>query len=190
MPQPIGYAFAPTAENAQERSRGGLDQSQRALQTLSFSLPSFAGAGRRKGLSPLQGQSYAGSPISQAVLQSVLRTVLGVDAAASFGGDGGSSDPAGVYGPSGGEVSPSFLQSLTGGRTPTPVIHPGGDERIKLDEGGSSTPGMGYDPPTFDRTGASGEPRGQSPFADWADQERGLGRQMGYQPPDFSGGFY
>lgn len=183
MPQPIGYAFAPTTENAQERPRGGMDQSQRALQTLSFSLPTFAGAGRRKGLSPLQGQSFAGSPMSQAVLQSVLRTVLGPEAMGSF--DQSSSDPAGVHGT--GEVSPSWLDAFQGRPSRAPVIHPGGDGRLP-GEGGSVSGEM-FGAPAFTRPGGEGGGRAPGSYSTWTTDERGLGSdRLGYLPPDFASG--
>ena len=80
----IGYSFAPTFQNAELAKAGVPNASpQQALQTLSFQLkPKMAGApGNADGLSPLQGTERVGSSIAEAVLASVLRTVLGVDAA-------------------------------------------------------------------------------------------------------------
>jgi hypothetical protein len=76
MANPLGYSFAPNFDNAEQGRRGGSPATtpQTPLQTLSFRLPKFKGAGG--GLSPLQGTS-AGSSLSRAVLESVLRTVLG-----------------------------------------------------------------------------------------------------------------
>lgn len=184
MPQPIGYNFAPTFENAETGRRGQpADQAQRAIQTLSFQLPKFAGAGRT-GVSPLQGQPFAGSPISQAVLQSVLRTILGPDAVmGAFADPNASSDPAGVHGSS--EVSPSMFPMPTG-PSRSPTIHIG-----------DSGPRLPLGPP-FMSGGASGEipPFGMSswdgsetsPYRSWMDQERALGRQpLHYLSPEFGG---
>lgn len=80
---PLGYSFAPTFSNAELGKRGGSPpaSSQQALQTLSFRLkPRIAGAPGSP--TSLMGAGPQGSPISSAVLESVLRTVLGPDAAA------------------------------------------------------------------------------------------------------------
>lgn len=70
----FGEVFAPTTDNAQMARRGG-QRSQDPLRTLSFQLPQMSG-----------GQPRAGSSVGHAVLQSVLRTVLGHDAANSMSG--------------------------------------------------------------------------------------------------------
>lgn len=69
----FGEVFAPTTDNAQMATRGG-QRSQGPLRTLSFQLPKTG------------GQPRAGSSVGHAVLQSVLRTVLGHDAANTLSG--------------------------------------------------------------------------------------------------------
>jgi hypothetical protein len=194
MPQPIGYNFAPTGDNAEQGRGQRADQAQRAIQTLSFQLPKFAGASRK--LSPLQGQQMAGSPISQAVLQSVLRTIFGADATmGSFADPHASSDPAGVYGPAPREFSPGMLPP-GGGRTPDPTIHIGDGGR---DNSGLGIMSSGFGegpvaPPFFDRTtpGGSAAPPSPAPgpYSSWAPDERALGsyNQIGHLMPDFQGG--
>lgn len=136
MPEgnPLGYSFAPTFQNAEMGARGGAPpaQAQQALQTLSFRLkPRVAGA--PGSLSPLQGQDRAGSSIGQAVLESVLRTVLGAGAVLPGQAMGLSSDPNGVHGPlrqvsrdpgiGGGAPMPTV--------TPNPTFLPGDDEKVE-----------------------------------------------------------
>lgn len=74
-----GYSFAPTFDNAEDARRGGTPAmtAQDPLQVLSYRLPKWTGAGG--GLSPQQSQTMAGG-IGNAVLESVIRTVLGPDA--------------------------------------------------------------------------------------------------------------
>lgn len=79
----LGYSFAPTTDNADLGKRGGQPpyRTQDPIRTLNFQLPQVTGA---NSISPLAGQTRAGSSIGQAVLQSVLKTVLGADAASAF----------------------------------------------------------------------------------------------------------
>jgi hypothetical protein len=129
--QAPGYVFSPTNANADRARRGEVTPTtgQGPIQTLSYSLPKFKGAG---GLSPLQGDKPSGaSPFASAVLQSVLRTVLGSEAEAFFGGsmDGGSPESSSPQAADAGFSS--VLQALTaspgGGAPKAPVIKPGID---------------------------------------------------------------
>jgi hypothetical protein len=135
MPQPLGASFAPTFENARTMrpTGGGAAPSAQALQVLSYNLtPRVAGA---PGVSPLQGQKRAGSSMGQAVLESVLKTVLGADAAMDISQGAQSSSPFGTQGPDPG------VSGMTGGQIPNPVVHPGGgDGRVRVDDqtGGTS----------------------------------------------------
>lgn len=81
----LGYSFAPTFENAELGKRGGApgDFPQGSLQVLNFRLPSVTGAPGSNALSPLTGDRPTGG-FGSAVLQSVLHTVLGPDAAAAL----------------------------------------------------------------------------------------------------------
>lgn len=159
MPTPnFGYSFEPNAENAERARMGGAPgaQPQGAIQTLNYRLPRVTGAA---GLSPLVGQNKVGSSFGGAVLQSVLRTVLGAQqASALMGGEDSSlggddrrtTDPGSAIleqlsrgsmsaptfpGPSGPPSAPS---------TPDPVVIPGDDDRDR--SGGSSVP----EPPAFE----------------------------------------
>lgn len=113
MPGPnFGYSFSPTNENAMQ-SRG--DRGQPAsggqggagtIQTLNFKMPSIAGSPHNP--SPLSTDTQVGSSFGGAVLQSVLRTVLGADQAASVMN-------AAPQGGGGGDQGQSILQMLGGG---------------------------------------------------------------------------
>lgn len=121
MPQPLGASFAPTFDNARQirPTTGGTAPSSQALQVLSYNLqPRVAGA---PGLSPVQGQRRAGSSMGQAVLESVLKTVLGPDAAVAIGQQAESSSPFG------GPMTDPGIGAMTAGQAPNPVIHPGGE---------------------------------------------------------------
>jgi hypothetical protein len=114
----VGYSFAPTFDNADMGRRGGSPpaSSQQALEVLNFNLkPKVAGAAMG-GFSPLVGQNQAGSSIGQAVLQSVLRTVLGEGGMDMFG-----------EGALGRDRDPGLPAGMTPGQAPAPVIHPGGE---------------------------------------------------------------
>lgn len=93
----LGYSFAPTFENAQQVRGGGAAgaQPQGAIQTLNFRLPSVTGAASSRALSPLVGDQQRGSSFGSAVLESVLRTVLGSDAVAALYSGGGASTYSG-----------------------------------------------------------------------------------------------
>lgn len=101
MPQPLGYSFAPTGENAEQGKQGGKppQTSQSALQTINYRLPKVQGSA---AISPLISQDQAGSPFSSAVIQSVLRTVLGPGGLDAFRDSGGESS------------DDSFLRGLSG----------------------------------------------------------------------------
>lgn len=89
MPGPnFGYSFEPTMESADRARRGGVPGAapQGAIQTLNFRLPRVTGAA---SLSPLTGQDRVGTNFGGAVLQSVLKTVLGPQAASFLGDQGG-----------------------------------------------------------------------------------------------------
>lgn len=84
----FGYAFAPTSDQAAQAKAGTVSPpagGQQSLTTLNFKLPSASGdvgaAAEVPGaISPLIGvQPSGGGSLSSAVLQSVLRTVLGPD---------------------------------------------------------------------------------------------------------------
>ena len=144
MANPIGYSFAPTFQNAELAQQGATPgtAAQQALQTLTFKLkPKMAGA---PGLSPLQGSERVGSSIGEAVLASVLRTVLGIDAAALL-----QSGSAAAHGDT---YSDSMRRerNLPGGpRNPvSPIAMPGRDPGLP-----EMTPGRPGDP-TF---GAGGD---------------------------------
>lgn len=94
MPGPdFGELFAPTSDNAQQiRGSAASAAPQGTIQTLNFRLPQVTGAA---SMSPQYRQEQAGSSFGGAVLQSVLRTVLGSDQASGYtdlspGGGGGS----------------------------------------------------------------------------------------------------
>jgi hypothetical protein len=73
----IGFAFAPTFENARmEPGRGAGSQPQGAVQTLNYRLPRVSPG----AISPLVGDRPAQGGFSSAVIESVLRTILGPDA--------------------------------------------------------------------------------------------------------------
>ena len=100
MAENFGYTFAPTFANAEDGKRGGTppQQASGALRTLNYSLPRVAGAA---SISPLVSQPGAGGalPFSNAVLQSVLKTILGTDAVAAMNGmPSGSQAPTDTYG--------------------------------------------------------------------------------------------
>ena len=80
----LGYSFAPTFENAETAKRGGspAEFPQGSIQVLNFRLPRVAGAPGPNALSPLVGDRPSGG-FGNAVLQSVLQTVLGPEAAAA-----------------------------------------------------------------------------------------------------------
>lgn len=150
----LGYSFAPTPENAEQGKTGGTppQTSQSALQTLNYRLPSFQGATRSaRAISPLVSDTQAGSNFGDAVIQSVLRTVLGPGGLDGFMGSGGANDEVGpgsdrFYAP--GSRSPvasqprdpgsDVLQRASGlgdvSRPPNPSIRPGGGDIGRVDE--------------------------------------------------------
>lgn len=159
MPSPnFGYSFSPTQENAQLARTGQVAGAapQGAIKTLNFRLPAQVGRASARSISPLVGQQSAGSGFGGAVLQSVLRTVLGVEAAAALmghsgngGGIGGedrrTSRDAGsdIFRALSGGQSPSSASPFTAApplQTPDPVFVPGQE----TGEGPASPP---YQPP-------------------------------------------
>lgn len=74
----LGYSFAPSLENAEGERNSPALSAQDPLQVLSYRLPKWKGAAG--GLSPMQGSEQLGSSISSAVLDSIIRTVLGPQA--------------------------------------------------------------------------------------------------------------
>lgn len=93
MAQSIGDVFAPTFANADVARRGGVPaaRAQDAIQVLNFRLPTVVGAATSNALSPLVSQDRRGD-FGGAVLQSVLRTVLGADAGAILSGSPAAND--------------------------------------------------------------------------------------------------
>lgn len=146
----LGYAFAPSFENAEMGRQGGSPPTapQGALQTINYQLPArFAGA--PGGLSPLQGQDMAGQGRTSAVIQSILRTVLGPGAGLMGGGDQGAQD---------------YLQSAAGQPPPVmrpPVVHPGGGNGRRAEvEGMMGATSLPMSP-------GEGGPLMQQPYGDW-----------------------
>ena len=91
----IGYSFAPTFENAAQAKSTPGGTPQGAIQTLNFRLPRVTGAASAHALSPLVGQERVGANFGGAVLESVLRTVLGAEqASAILSGSPAASAPA------------------------------------------------------------------------------------------------
>lgn len=141
MPGTLGYSFSPTAANAEDGKRGGNPPatSQSALQTLNFRLPTFTGATQStRAISPLVSQNPVGSNFGDAVIQSVLKTVLGPGGLDGFMGVGAPQDdvtgdralPPGTRSPiaqpgrdPGSQVfnDPGFNRAPS----PNPSIHPG-----------------------------------------------------------------
>lgn len=111
----IGYAFAPTFNNAQQARRNAQASAPAGtIQTLNFRLPNVTNAP-----SPLITDQRMGSTFGGAVLQSVLRTVLGPDAAAQFTPSGGGGSVAG--GSVGDDQGSAILAQLVGmARVPVP----------------------------------------------------------------------
>lgn len=110
-----GYSFAPTFENAALAQQGGspAELPQGSVKVLNYKLPTSA---KSRGISPLMGDAPSGG-FGSAVLQSVLQTVLGPDAAAAIKAaiPGGTpvKDPGlgGVMPPVGGPPAPIFTSS-------------------------------------------------------------------------------
>jgi hypothetical protein len=111
----FGYSFAPTFDNQDTLRRGGrpgtLQQGQSPLQVLHYELPR-AGGNRLGSFSPLAGQGLRGTGIGSAVLQSVLRTVLGPEAAAGLTGGGGGGGMTGGMTGGGGMADTSTIPGL------------------------------------------------------------------------------
>lgn len=141
----LGVSFAPTTDAANQPSSGVTSPSfgnASALKTLSFRLPSVTGAAGggnagSAGLSPQVGQDQRGS-FASAVLESVLRTVLGPDHAdqviQSASGTGSDSGAA-------------MIQQMAGsvpGTAPGVTIHPGDVQEPGIPRG----TGAIVDPPT------------------------------------------
>jgi len=81
----LGFSFVPNFENAAEQARSQSQvQPQGAIKTLNFRLPRVTGSATANALSPLVTQEQAGSNFGGAVLESVLRTVLGIDEAGQY----------------------------------------------------------------------------------------------------------
>lgn len=128
----IGFSFEPNADAG--TAPGGSAPafgSQSSIKTLNYQLPAQTGAVGAAGISPLVSQQRQGSGITSAVLQSVLRTVLGPDHANMIlpQGDSGRADNGGGVGGSGAvDQGPSSWQGLIDStRSPTTVVHAGSD---------------------------------------------------------------
>lgn len=181
----LGYAFSPTEAQAAEARSGQVSPpfgSQGSIRTLNYSLPKITGAA---GISPLVSDQRQGSGISSAVLESVLRTVLGPDHANMILAP--SPQPQGPVGGQGGGGSDSglaaLLASMTGGSggggtaptaasrpTPPPAVHPGDD----------TTPRPTPDTPSMPSTREVITPPDE--FVDRT------GQQTAPRTPDFGGG--
>jgi len=157
----IGYSFSPTTDNAEQARRGGSPpyRQQEPLRTLHFELPRVEGTPPAGSLSPLQGSTRAGSSIGQAVLQSVLKTVLGADAASAFLSGSPAAAEASApprMGMPGAPVSaaPRVTGGVTGGITRAP-------EELNIPPfGGTPAPR----PPTVTPAGGDVPPDGTTPI--------------------------
>jgi hypothetical protein len=143
---PLGASFAPTNDNAQMagKSAATAPSFSRPIQTLNFRLPKVTNAP-----SPLLSQQQAGSGIGQAVLQSVLKTVLGVDAASQLAQP--SSAPSGYGQPSRDEGQSALQQFLSPAPTqsrPT-MPSPSPQPTAPMFEGNFDTPPEQNGPPQF-----------------------------------------
>ncbi len=193
---PLGYAFSPTQAQADQAKAGQVSPpfgSQGAVKTLNFSLPKVTGAAGSSALSPLVGEQRRGPGISSAVLESVLRTVLGPDHAAMVLAPqpmpGGSTDTGETFssrgaigggGQNDGGLA-ALLASLNGGggqapmQTPAPVIHPGDDDpNAPQSAGRNEFTGRSVveeDPIFVDRTEQQGPPRTPNFGSDWRTQK-------------------
>lgn len=143
--QPMGASFAPTSDNAQMagKTAGTAPSFSRPIQTLNFRLPKVTNAP-----SPLLSQERAGSGIGGAVLQSVLKTVLGVDAASQLPMGGGGRDNG-----------QDILQALSGSmRPPQTDQAPQSSAPMPMGpsfEGNIDTPPQQNGPPQFDGGGGN-----------------------------------
>lgn len=180
----LGYSFSPTAAQADEAKRGATSPpfgSQGAIKTLSYQMPKFTGAASSAAISPLVGQESRGG-FSNAVIESVLRTVLGPDHASQIlaGGGGGGVTPNSIAdsgraanGPqdyaAGDRGFAAALAQLSGGgrsSTPAPSVTPGGvpETGPPPDVGGPAADAVGTredalpPPPDIDRSGAQTPP--------------------------------
>lgn len=191
MPPTIGATFAPTFENSELATRDrATTRASSPLKVLNYSMEPRV-AGSPGGLSPLQGQRFAGSPIGQAVLESVLRAVLGADASMFLNSGGQANTSRGPEG-WGGQSRDTGMQDLQGAfqglvgggediRSPrAPVIHPGGDEwgRGPSPDGG----GSGNDDGGYGRVDLGGDRSGGGTVTDTQPNENG----GGFRVPDFS----
>lgn len=98
---PLGYSFAPTSDQAAQAKGGQVSPpfgSQGAIKTLNYSLPKVTGAAGAASISPQVTQNKYGSGITSAVLESVLRTVLGPDHAGMVLGSSPTPQNAGGFG--------------------------------------------------------------------------------------------
>lgn len=159
----LGYAFAPTFDAAEEGKYGGSPAmtAQSPLQVLSYRLPKFKGAGG--GLSPLQGDMRSGA-LSSAVIESVLRTVLGSGDVQGWL-SGMSSGPSAPGSPGSAAGDPGAFWASIWQPPPTPIVRPGGDERpTAKPQPAPPSPPPGMSPPTFP-DGTSGMLGGSNPLA-------------------------
>ena len=121
MPEPrnsIGYSFAPTFENAEMAGRNAaISAPQGPLQVLSYRLkktPAVTGS-----FSPLASDRAPRTGIgNSALIQSVLRTVLGDEAAQAFlssiDSQAGMADPGVMHGGAGNPFSPGASAPVGG----------------------------------------------------------------------------
>jgi hypothetical protein len=181
----IGYSFAPSFDNADMGRRGASPAAapQGALKTLNFRLPRVAGAATSNAISPLVTDERRGSPLAEAVLQSVMRTVLGPEQAAAFTMAPPVTSPSPVRQPMRDPGSALFAQmgmppssapprqQMTG-PTPQPMPRPTPPPPTPLPgvRPGQTPPAPMPPPPMGAQPGAGGTARAQQPeFDDFQD---------------------
>lgn len=157
----IGYSFSPTFANAELGKRGGspATPSQDPIQVLNFRLPKVVGAPTSNALSPLQGDTRHGSDFGGAVLQSVLRTVLGPDHADAVmsGSPAAAASPVAMPGR---DPGAGILASLAHQQAGTDTTAGWRNQERNLGGGGGDVPehDSGLQPPPF----SSAPPRVES----------------------------
>jgi len=158
----IGVNFAPTFAGAEQaRQQGAQAQPQGALRTLSFRLPQVTGSASKNSLSPLVTNAPAGG-FGGAVLQSVLRTILGSDALSAFGGGQQPQQQPSSPVLRTRDYGSDFLQSVRS--APPPQTGPSDNVNVPQFDGnfdalpGSSNASTAPNTPAFDDYGGGGLP--------------------------------
>ncbi len=141
-----GWTFAPTFENAELARRGGspVGTNQDAIQVLNFQLPKEVGAASANAISPLVGSERRGVNLGSAVLDSVLKTILGADAASALLSG---SPAAAAPGRPGRDRGSDFLSGLGGDDHTT--SRPQGGGGSSSPQGGLQAPPFGQEVPTL-----------------------------------------